>query len=449
MSFCALPTELDAQICSFLDGPSLNSLLKTSKYYKLVAEPALYKQIVLKDNDADAIKRLLFTLVARRPLADNISSIELVGPSRGILKPIKTIGSDLWESAPLIQKVLDEFVNHTSSKLQWFRNILAQHMTIPSDHGLALVVCMAKNLSSLSLRLDKTDSRGLCTAWTKTVSVISGDEELENPPFRKLKSLSYKGARHMQFNALVSSLKSFELRDVKIAQQNFDVDFFKQPNLRLRTMVLASSPVVSLAGLAQILENKAFCELRELTLHRSVGCSAAWRGFLISLNRHTPELTSLRWTANNHDLDRTITGHGILRDLRKLRKLHVDHDILVPLEDRRLEALEDIQSQLPKMLDHLVIDHIDPSTASEYITLLGKYARRVNFGSLKRLTLSFDLKEDELMAELCRARFQSALNELAKVGMMLEVVRRCENYGDEPEILIAPIFAKDDKVGRK
>jgi len=44
-----LSTELDAKIASFLDSEasSLSALSKVSKYYRPVAEPFLYREIVL------------------------------------------------------------------------------------------------------------------------------------------------------------------------------------------------------------------------------------------------------------------------------------------------------------------------------------------------------------------------------------------------------------------
>jgi len=77
MSLDALSSELDCKICEYLCGDrrSLNALSRTSKYYRAIAEPVLYKEIELSGETDYTLNLLLVTLLDLNELALHISTL--------------------------------------------------------------------------------------------------------------------------------------------------------------------------------------------------------------------------------------------------------------------------------------------------------------------------------------------------------------------------------------
>lgn len=78
MSLDKLSTELDTTIAKHLDKAALSTFSKTSKYYRSVAEPYLYKDVLLRGYDECTLKRLFFTLLDRKELAQHIRNMTIV-----------------------------------------------------------------------------------------------------------------------------------------------------------------------------------------------------------------------------------------------------------------------------------------------------------------------------------------------------------------------------------
>jgi hypothetical protein len=76
MLFSALSTELDVKILELLhdDRQALSAMSKTSKYYRTITEPILYRDILFPEVTVSKIKRLLMTLLDRSELAGYIRS---------------------------------------------------------------------------------------------------------------------------------------------------------------------------------------------------------------------------------------------------------------------------------------------------------------------------------------------------------------------------------------
>lgn len=84
MSLDKLSTELNAKITTYLVGDikSLSALSKTSKYYRTVAEPHLYKEVAFNNQETWQIWCLLRTIIDRGNVALYIKSLALKDPSR-------------------------------------------------------------------------------------------------------------------------------------------------------------------------------------------------------------------------------------------------------------------------------------------------------------------------------------------------------------------------------
>jgi hypothetical protein len=81
MSLKSLPTELDIKIvealCPTNDRKALSALSRTSKYYRKLVEPMLYRDLTLRAVDNIQIKRLFLTLLVREDLPLHIRSFTL------------------------------------------------------------------------------------------------------------------------------------------------------------------------------------------------------------------------------------------------------------------------------------------------------------------------------------------------------------------------------------
>jgi hypothetical protein len=83
MSFDALPTELDNQILLCLDHDGLDAMSQTSKTYRTITEPFLYRNLELKTGNHVSIRWLVVTLLCRPEVAAFIRAIRIVeaGPT--------------------------------------------------------------------------------------------------------------------------------------------------------------------------------------------------------------------------------------------------------------------------------------------------------------------------------------------------------------------------------
>jgi hypothetical protein len=77
MSLAALSTELDEHIVHQLRQSDLHSISLTSKYYRALAEPQLYKEIRLCIQDNSGILWLFLILLDRKELAQHIQTFTL------------------------------------------------------------------------------------------------------------------------------------------------------------------------------------------------------------------------------------------------------------------------------------------------------------------------------------------------------------------------------------
>lgn len=72
MSLEVLPTEVDENIIRRLSKPELDSLSRTSRYYRNLTEPFLYKDLTFSTHHDHKIKRLFLTILERKELAVHI-----------------------------------------------------------------------------------------------------------------------------------------------------------------------------------------------------------------------------------------------------------------------------------------------------------------------------------------------------------------------------------------
>jgi hypothetical protein len=157
----SLSTEIDEMVLGYLPTPSLNTLSMTSKYYRTISEPHLYKNIVFASGDTYGIFNLLFSLLNRRELAQHIRSFTLLkedlddDESDADIDPKCSVGealhSDVWMFVPKINELIDELcVDETFAfAMRWLGNVIEGGISY--DGALALILCLAHKIQHLGL----------------------------------------------------------------------------------------------------------------------------------------------------------------------------------------------------------------------------------------------------------------------------------------------------------
>jgi hypothetical protein len=127
MSINQLSTELDENIIRRLGVAELNVLSKSSKYYRPLTEPFLYKDFTFPVESHYRIMNLFLTILGRQGLAKLIWTFTLTNePSK---RPITTVNdayhTAFWDSIPAAKDVIGTFVKGQSLELalRWFGRI--------------------------------------------------------------------------------------------------------------------------------------------------------------------------------------------------------------------------------------------------------------------------------------------------------------------------------------
>jgi hypothetical protein len=159
-----LSTELDSKIanCIVGDTQALSAFSKVNKYYRMVAEPHLYKDLTFHASEYVPLVRLLLTLFHRKELALHICSAQLHenGESQPITEAeLTSLDNSLWGSA----KAIFDNLYDVTSKMQgsaeaqrltfrWLRNLLRSN-PYAFDEASAFVLCMATNLQRFNVNV--------------------------------------------------------------------------------------------------------------------------------------------------------------------------------------------------------------------------------------------------------------------------------------------------------
>jgi len=481
-----LSTELDTKIATFLDTRSLSSFSKVSKYYRSVAESILYKDIVLKDYDEYTLKRLFLTLLARKELALYILSMTVVehGGIEQSREQKEKNNMDLWAYANAIQETIADVISaergsqdiHTR-RATWFSSIFRQQPT-SVDHILTLILCMALNIRNIDLYHHDDVDIGGPDAYMHVRSVLLKHWTGDNAPFQKVKALTFHGPAAGDFITLVlPTMTSLEVRKT-CPMVLYDGTLFKEPlpmpaQPLLRRLVFSETRNLSAELLCRTVQSKLLCNLKELVVDCPRIISPDLRcdldSLIRTLGKRIPGLESLRWTNqtvhenlwNNPDPNR-FPQFKSFKALTKLRKLHVDFDLLIHPVDNRLESLADPHTILPDSLEDLTIEDCKEYPLHRLIEKLHKkiectenLSEEVSmaiaflaskFTPLKRLALSVALQQlnyaiggYNVPVELEPSDvvfYRFAADVLVEKGLDFEVYRKPKDFLDVPRLLV-------------
>ncbi|KAI4637025.1 hypothetical protein J4E93_010691 [Alternaria ventricosa] len=148
-----LSTELDEKIIQHLVGKEASALSMTSKYYRSLAEPQLYRELNFSTKQCIDLMLLFDTLVDRQDLAKHIHSFTIT--TNGI--PQFTLAFDavffsrFQSKINEYERVIREVIPSSSRSRarQWLDRM---HLGEPMIDGqLAMIACLAGNMEHLTL----------------------------------------------------------------------------------------------------------------------------------------------------------------------------------------------------------------------------------------------------------------------------------------------------------
>jgi len=158
MSIDALPSELDNRILTLLDHDALNAMSKTSKTYRGVSEPFLYRHIKFAASHDVTIRWLVVTILHRPDLTTHIRTVKFSEDHRTSGDSVVKVqrmseSSTLLEQAVVklhrtIQTMLGSETGKAEIRVSWMGAVLTD------DHvegSLALIVCLAYNIECLTI----------------------------------------------------------------------------------------------------------------------------------------------------------------------------------------------------------------------------------------------------------------------------------------------------------
>ena len=178
----SLSTEVDDNIIRRLPRAALSSMSKTSKYYRSLAEPHLYRDLIFSVHQHISIMRLFLTLTIRPELAPYIRSFALTENKHkeAAFKFDDASFAMIWEMVPYLQRLIGKIAEgqEASFAMRWLSVFLKGKPYF--DGPLACVLCIATNLEHLTLVKSDVDPlditcEALSLQWCDESD--SGDEE--------------------------------------------------------------------------------------------------------------------------------------------------------------------------------------------------------------------------------------------------------------------------------
>ncbi|KAI8937700.1 hypothetical protein NX059_005401 [Plenodomus lindquistii] len=426
-----IPTEIDTLIAHELqDGPnrsSLSALALASNNYRVVAEPYLYQNIELCLSKPAAWTRLFKTILDHPKLAEHIKTVRLVSdraPSNpeelfreevayqamnleayrvrignAIDTVLAKMEPDSLKKLTFMQYGPEEDWQEASASTEkdyWLRHIMTMYLN-PFDATLALIFCMAPNLSSIWIEdpITGTDFiRTLMRAQWKTSA---------NAPFAKIKTTRFSNPRSVSGPIpLLQTTRSMHIDNtspsINVGPSSTTLTTPLPLPLvpKLDSLSLFLLSLITPSDIAQLTSTPWFANLKTLQVigGAPLDNDASVFELIDTLSFFAPTLTHLtmsQWTMYD--------GIGLLpdahfRDLTCLKTLFVDFDLLVAHGDCDLRTLHIPSHVFPASLETLAVGCISTTTISQIIA-----AFKARFST----ATDFDTAVDEALALVARS----------------------------------------------
>ncbi|KAI4610538.1 uncharacterized protein J4E87_010792 [Alternaria ethzedia] len=148
-----LSTELDEKIIQQLVGRELSALSMTSKYYRSLAEPQLYRELTFSTKQCMNLMLLLETLVDRQDLAKHIHSFTITtnGTPEFTLAFDDVFFPRFQSRINEYERVIWDFVPSSSRSRaeRWLEQMYQGEQVI--DGQLAVICCLSEKMKHLTL----------------------------------------------------------------------------------------------------------------------------------------------------------------------------------------------------------------------------------------------------------------------------------------------------------
>lgn len=456
MSIDALPSELDNRILALLDHDALNAMSKTSKTYRGVSEPFLYRRIKFTASHDVSMRWLVVTILHRPNLAAHIRTVNFSEDHRTrgdsvVEAQRKSESSALLEQAIVklhrtIQTTLGSETGKAEIRVSWMGAVLADNHV---EGSLALIVCLAYNIECLTIM--GAVGGGVTTgyyghlltsimweAFNHFYSEPSGSLQ-DSRPFQRLQNFHIKSSSPTKIITLP------HLRTIRVENSDeVSISHLFPTNTShdLHTLEIVDTYCSAKHIQAMFSEHHA-TELRRLILR---GFSAvpdrSCQPILDALieNCHKLEyleLNLLPWFAD--EIDRPLTGFGSLVSLSTLR---IDLDVLIDLDNP--SSFLQLNKLLPPNLRAL---HITGVPEWEFWSFVDRfYEPGINnlqfFAesySIRFISITIDFEEGsdaEYEWRFIKDRLAHVATLLwAKNEISLQIYKSVQGYGTAPKLI--------------
>lgn len=477
MSLDTLPTELHDQVLTYLDHDALNTMSLTSKAYRGITEPFLYRHIVLKAEKLVSIRWLVVTILYRPDLAAHIKTIMFDNTTR--TTDVNANGSANAEhlSAHLEQKIsklhemtanaLGTGLETASTRVSWLGEVLAD------DHlegSLTLIAYLAFNLESLIVRdgggpgeppgyygklLTSTISEAF-NHWCQNphlhdTSVASAHAA----PFSHLQLFQFKTHAPVRITTLPT------LRTIRIEGcDEFSVShiFPTQASHSLQYLEIIDN-FGSPESIKDILDANRATDLRRLVLRDF--CAVPDRSYqpvIDALLGNCFKLEYLEIVMHKPTESDDMPLQG-LSGLISLKELRIDLNALVSWQDRM--PLLTLNKLLPPSLEALHVTSVCAFELCEVVTPflvppyqahfdLSRLYQLANLSSFGRLTITVDLDPDpgfgHTWQQIVPLLLHLSANLFARGGLLLQVYRTAWREELEDKLLVDHCRIHEDLI---
>jgi hypothetical protein len=376
-----LSTEMDENIIQRLPKSALNNLSKTSRYYRSLAEPHLYRNLVLSNQQPQKILRLFFTILRRNGLATHIRNFRLTRDDAGTQVLPLEITDELMGKTSEIKEIIKRVAAPLGDPrliLEWFGSICQENTSV--EDVLSVIWCLATNLEGINVAvpLSNIQEKILGFHWMPV------DHQSRSYPFCNLKRLQVQGSSNI---AILPPMEQLTVTAMSGWNPTATGPFYMPYRDDDMESKLHTLWMVDVCFEPEWIERAVawpeFAGLKDLRVCRADD----WRGYDFTrlseaLVTHLPDLEHLEWSSQAWDKEwGSLKPIGSLVGFTKLTTLIIDYRFLTAriYHEHKLLHLLEPQTYLPASLQSL---HITDTMKEDIRDLSQRYLKRLATGSV-------------------------------------------------------------------
>jgi hypothetical protein len=263
-----LPIEIHLDILWRLEKDGLHAMSRVSKYYREIAEPIIYRDLVFDSDHYFRIGMLFLTILDRPDPALLIKSVRLIDEdSQRVVGDVdKAYHLRFWNKITAVRDLIESFAMRLNIEIvsRWFSSIYAGRSSF--DGALAAILCLAIHLE----RLDLQATHEPLTMTTKLIGwnwdrIVGGPDIF---PFYKLKHICMCGTLHRPIPVLPSLETMSSLYNSRAFRTDQFLDF-PYPRRAVGTYLRAlemNVVFISPTALQKLFSSPELCNIKELKI---------------------------------------------------------------------------------------------------------------------------------------------------------------------------------------